>query len=55
MLETETAVLQREHPDKTIRNSPKAASSRSRARASGPAPGTLSDWIKQQKRDGGRY
>jgi hypothetical protein len=55
VLETETAALRREHPDKTIRNDRKAASSQSGRRISGSTPRTLSEWVKQQERDGGRY
>jgi len=52
---TETAVLQREHPEKTIRNNLKATSSQLGRRTSGSTPRTLSEWIKQRERDGGRY
>ena len=55
VLETETAVLQREHPEKTIRNNLKATSSQLGRRTSGSTPRTLSEWVKQQERDGGRY
>jgi hypothetical protein len=54
-LETETAGLRREHPGKTVRNNLKATSSQSRRGPSGSTPGTLSEWIKQQERNGGRY
>jgi hypothetical protein len=54
VLGTETAALPREHPEKTIRNSPKATSSQS-GRGPGSTPKTLSEWIKQRERDGGRY
>jgi hypothetical protein len=47
----ETAVRQREQP--TIRN--KAKPGQSARRPSGSTPTTLSDWIKQQERNGGRY
>jgi hypothetical protein len=53
--EKETAVLQREHPEKTIRNNPKATSSQSGRGTSGSTPRTLSEWVKQQERGGGRY
>jgi hypothetical protein len=53
VLETE-AVRQREHP-KTIRNNLKATSSQSGRRTSGSTPRTLSEWVKQRERDGGRY
>ncbi|MBV8700966.1 ParB N-terminal domain-containing protein [Bradyrhizobium sp.] len=49
---TEAALRQREQ---TIRNNPKAKSSQSGRARSGSAPTTLSDWIKQQERNGGRY
>ena len=52
---TEAALRQREQPKTTVRNSPKASSSRSGRGAQGSAPATLSDWIKQQERNGGRY
>jgi hypothetical protein len=52
---TETAVIQRERPDKTTRNDPKAASNQSGRRTLGSAPRTLSEWVKQQERGGGRY
>ena len=54
VLETETAVLRREHPEKTIRNKLKATSSQSGRGPSGSTPRTLSEWIKQKERDG-RY
>jgi len=52
VLPTKTAGRQREHPEKTSRNKLKTTSSRG---ASGSTPRTLSDWIKQQDRNGGRY
>jgi hypothetical protein len=55
VLETETAVLQREHPEKTIQNNLKATSSQLGRRTSRSTPRTLSEWVKQQERDGGRY
>jgi len=55
VLQTETAVLQRAHPEKTIRNNLKATSSKSGRGPSGSTPRTLSEWIKQRERDGGRY
>jgi ParB-like nuclease domain len=54
-LGTDAAVLQREQPKKTVRNNVKAASSPSGRGPSGSAPRTLSEWIKQQERGGGRY
>jgi len=52
---TEAALRQREQPKATIRNNSKATSSRSGRGTQGSAPTTLSDWIKQQERNGGRY
>jgi hypothetical protein len=54
VLGTETAVLQREHSEKTVRSN-KATSSQSGRGPSGSTPRTLSEWIKQKERDGGRY
>jgi len=51
----EATLRQREQPKTTIRSSPKAGASRSGRGAQGSAPATLSDWIKQQERNGGRY
>jgi ParB-like nuclease domain len=45
---------QREHPEKTTRGNLTAPSKQSRP-GRGAAPQTLSDWIKQQERSGGRY
>ena len=45
------AQLLRTHPPKGVRENPKATASRT----SGSAPKTLSEWITQQKRDGGRH
>jgi hypothetical protein len=53
--QTEAAVRQREQPKTTIRNNLKTRSSQSGRGAQGSAPSTLSDWIKQQERNGGRY
>jgi hypothetical protein len=55
VLPTKTAVRQREHPEKTTRNNVKTTSSQSGRGPSGSTPRTLSDWIKQQDRNGGRY
>jgi len=52
---SETAVLPRGHPEKTVRNKSKATSSQSGGGALGSTPKTLSEWIKQRERDGGRY
>jgi ParB/RepB/Spo0J family partition protein len=53
--QTDAAVLQRAQPKNTNRNDPRARSSQAGRGASGSAPTTLSDWIKQQERNGGRY
>jgi ParB-like chromosome segregation protein Spo0J len=50
-LDTESAELVRNRSEKGIRNNPKA----SRNQFSGSTPRTLSEWLTQQKRDGGRY
>jgi uncharacterized ParB-like nuclease family protein len=52
---TGAAVPQRAQPRTAIRKNLKAASSQSGRAPSGPAPTTLSEWIKQQERNGGRY
>jgi len=52
VLPTEPAGRERDRSGKTIRNNLKATSSRA---PSGSTPRTLSDWIKQQDRNGGRY
>jgi hypothetical protein len=49
------ATRQREPAEKRIRSSLTAASKQARAERSGSAPRTLSDWIKQQERSGGRF
>jgi hypothetical protein len=41
--------------EKTVRNNLKATSSPLGRGTSGSTPRTLSEWIKQQERDGGRY
>jgi ParB-like chromosome segregation protein Spo0J len=48
----DVATRQRAHQEKTIRST--ATSKQSRA-SPGSTPRTLSDWIKQQERSGGRY
>jgi len=53
--QTEAATLQRAHPKTTIRENLKARSGQSGRGSSGSAPATLSEWIKQQERNGGRY
>ena len=45
------AQLLRTHPPKGVRDNPKATASRTLE----SAPKTLSEWITQQKRDGGRH
>ncbi|MGA7803477.1 ParB N-terminal domain-containing protein [Bradyrhizobium sp.] len=49
------AVSSGDHAETTIRNNLKAPSSQSGRKASGSAPKTLSEWIKQQERHGGSY
>lgn len=53
IMETESAVLLRERPEKHIRNNRKATPNR--RRNSGSTPKTLSEWLTNQERDGGRY
>jgi len=53
VMEAGPAVVLREHPDK--RNNPKATPRQPNRGPSGSAPRTLSEWLTQQKRDGGRY
>ncbi|MGZ5905581.1 MAG: chromosome partitioning protein ParB [Reyranella sp.] len=52
---TEPAGHRREPPEKTIRTSRNATSSPSSRGPSASTPKTLSEWIKQRERDGGRY
>jgi hypothetical protein len=54
-LQKEAAVRQRPQSKTTIRENVKARSSQSNRGTSGSAPRTLSEWIKRQERDGGRY
>jgi ParB-like chromosome segregation protein Spo0J len=54
VMETEPAVLLRERPDKYIRNNLKATLRQLNRGTSGSTPRTLSEWLTQQKRDGGR-
>ncbi|BAM87492.1 conserved hypothetical protein [Bradyrhizobium oligotrophicum S58] len=51
---SDAAMRQREHAGKTSRSNGTAASKRSR-QEQGSTTRTLSDWIKQQERSGGRY
>ena len=53
--ETDTPARQRDRPEKTIRNTLKATSGQSGRGSLGSTPRTLSEWIKQRERDGGRY
>jgi uncharacterized ParB-like nuclease family protein len=53
VMETESAVLPRERPEKYIRNNLKVTPSRRRTSES--TPSTLSEWLTKQERDGGRY
>ena len=55
VMETELAVLLRERPDKYIRNNLKAMPRQLNRGSSGSTPRTLSEWLTQQKRDGGSY
>ena len=55
VMETEPAVLLRERPDKYIRTNLKATPRQLNRGTSGSTPRTLSEWLTQQKRDGGRY
>jgi hypothetical protein len=55
VMETESAGLLRERPEKYIRNNLKATPSRLGRRTSGSTPRTLSEWLTKQERDGGRY
>jgi len=55
VMDTESAVLPRERPEKYVRNNLKATPSRLDRRTSGSTRRTLSEWLTQQERDGGRY
>ncbi len=55
VMETQSAELLRKPSEKGIRNNLKASRSRLNRRTSGSTPRTLSEWLAQQKRDGGRY
>jgi hypothetical protein len=50
-LDTESAKLLRNRSEKGTRNNPKA----SRSQSSESTPRTLSEWLTQQRRDGGHY
>jgi len=53
--ETQSAELVRKPSVKGIRNNLKASQSQLDRSTSGSTPRTLSEWLTQQKRDGGRY
>jgi hypothetical protein len=53
--ETQSAELLRKTSEKGIRNNLKASRSQLNRKTSGSTPRTLSEWLTQQKRDGGRY
>jgi hypothetical protein len=55
VMETEPAVLLRERPDKYIRNNLKATPRQLNRGTSRSTSRTLSEWLTQQKRDGGSY
>jgi hypothetical protein len=55
VVETESAELLRKRPEKGIRNNLKATPSQLNRSSSGSTPRTLSEWLTQQKRDGGRH
>jgi uncharacterized ParB-like nuclease family protein len=52
---TQSAELLREPSEKGIRNNLKTSPSQLNRGTSGSTPKTLSEWLTQQKRDGGRY
>jgi uncharacterized ParB-like nuclease family protein len=53
--ETGSAELLRKSPEKGNRNNLKAMPSQLNRRTSASTPKSLSEWLTQQKRDGGRY
>ncbi|MDB5603573.1 MAG: hypothetical protein JWP25_473 [Bradyrhizobium sp.] len=55
VVESESAELLRKRPEKGIRNNLKATPSQLNSRGPGSTPRTLSEWLTQQKRDGGRH
>jgi ParB/RepB/Spo0J family partition protein len=55
VVESESAELLPKRPEKGIRNNLKATPSQLNSRSSGSTPRTLSEWLTQQKRDGGRH
>jgi hypothetical protein len=55
VMDASSAELLRKSSEKSGRNDLKASRSQLSRGTSGSTPRTLSDWLKQQKRDGGRY
>ncbi|OAF04721.1 chromosome partitioning protein ParB [Bradyrhizobium centrolobii] len=55
VMQTQSAEPLRKPSEKDIRSNPKASRSQSNRGTSGSTPRTLSEWLTQQKRDGGRY
>ena len=55
VMQMESAELLRGRPEKGIKNNRKATPSPLIRRTSGSTPRTLSEWLTQQQRDGGRY
>ena len=55
VVEPESAGLLRKRPERGIRNNLKAPPSHLNSRGPGSTPRTLSEWLTQQKRDGGRH
>jgi hypothetical protein len=55
VMEAQSAELPRKPSEKGIRDNLKAARSQLNRRTLGSTPRTLSEWLTQQKRDGGRY
>jgi len=55
VMQTQSAELLRKPSEKSTRNNLKASQNQLNRRTSGSTPTTLSEWLTQQKRDGGRY
>ena len=55
VMETQSAELPRKPSEKDIRNNLKTVRGQLNRRTLGSTPRTLSEWLTQQKRDGGRY
>jgi uncharacterized ParB-like nuclease family protein len=55
VMQTQSAELLREPSEKGIRNNVKASRTQLNRRTSVSTPKTLSEWLTQQKRDGGRH